>query len=95
MEINFGFNLLLEYQKFNGFNLESASTSGEIKFPRPPTRRFAPGPHWGLRPQTPLKPRAFGTRRIIDLLGQPPSSNNTIHTLCNINIFQEAQVCFK
>ena len=33
---------------------ESVSASGGLRPPDPPTRGSAPGPRWGLRPQTPV-----------------------------------------
>src|SRR3989441_12139995 len=56
-------NVMLLFIKNEHFTLLNSvcfwgTKTGGLRPPDPLTRGFAPGPHWGLSPQTPLQPRA-------------------------------------
>jgi len=55
------FSMLTNFRKVGKFaasiersKAKSVSASGGLRPPDPLTRGFAPGPRWGLRPQSPL-----------------------------------------
>src|SRR3989442_12690782 len=51
-------NVMLLFIKNEHFKLLNIVCFWGTSSPDPLTRGFAPGPHWGLSPQTPFQPRA-------------------------------------
>src|SRR5437867_2280157 len=84
-------NVMLLFIKNEHFTLLNSVCFWGTSSPNPLTRGFAPGPHWGLSPQTPLQPRApalgiYYVRPLTNFTGgaksyfRPPNFQKNKHT---------------